>query len=119
MDNFNIGKNILKRRKELNLTQEELATLMGYKSKTSINKIEKGFNDIPQSKIMKFAEALRTTPSYLMGWQEPDYIVKAPSGEEILVERYRELDEENAEKLQAYASILLELQEAEKRKKDS
>ena len=67
-----IGKNIANRRIELGLTQEELAKRMGYKSKTSINKIEKGINDIPQTKIVKFAEVLRTTPAYLMGWEQTE-----------------------------------------------
>lgn len=65
-----IGKNIMARRKELGMTQEELAKKMGYKSKSTINKIENGTNDIPQSKIVKFAEALQTTPAYLMGWEK-------------------------------------------------
>ncbi len=65
-----IGKNIAERRKELGLTQEELASRMGYRSKSTINKIELGKNDIPQSKIVKFAEVLKTTPAWLMGWEE-------------------------------------------------
>lgn len=65
-----IGKNIMARRKELGLTQEELAKKLGYKSKSTINKIENGTNDIPQSKIIKFAEALDTSPAYLMGWEK-------------------------------------------------
>ena len=65
-----IGKNIAEKRKELGLTQEELASRMGYKSKSTINKIELGKNDIPQSKIVKFAEVLKTTPAWLMGWEE-------------------------------------------------
>jgi len=65
-----IGKNIMARRKELGMTQEELAKKMGYKSKSTINKIENGTNDIPQSKVVKFAEALETTPAYLMGWEK-------------------------------------------------
>lgn len=56
------------RREELGLTQEELAHKLGYKSRSSINKVEKGENDIPQSKIAAFARALDTTPEYLMGW---------------------------------------------------
>ena len=55
-------------RKRRGLTQEELAARMGYKSKSTINKIEMGINDIPQSKIVKFAEVLGTTPAALMGW---------------------------------------------------
>lgn len=65
-----IGQRIMTRRKELRLTQEELAAKMGYKSKSTINKIELGINDIPQSKIVKFAEVLDTSTAYLMGWEE-------------------------------------------------
>lgn len=63
-------KRIKMRRNELNMSQEELAQKLGYKSRSSINKIEKGQNDIPQSKIIDFAKALDTTPEYLMGWEE-------------------------------------------------
>ena len=65
-----IGSNIRSRRLELNMTQEELASKLGYKSKSTINKIELGINDIPQSKIVQFANALDTTASFLMGWVE-------------------------------------------------
>lgn len=64
-----IGSNIKKRREELGLTQEELAKKMGYKSKSTINKIEMGINDITQSKVIAFAKVLATTPAYLMGWE--------------------------------------------------
>lgn len=67
-----IGRNISKRRKELGITQEELAERMGYKSKSSINKIEMGVNDLPQRKIAAFADALNTSPAALMGWTEED-----------------------------------------------
>ncbi len=61
---------IKSRRTELDLTVEELAHKMGYKDKSSISKIENGKADIPQSKIAAFADALQTTPAYLMGWEE-------------------------------------------------
>jgi len=67
-----IYKRIRARREELGISQEELAKRMGYKSRSSINKIEKGENDIPQSKIVAFAQALRTTPEALMGWETSD-----------------------------------------------
>ena len=60
---------IKSRRTELGMTIEELARKMGYKDKSSISKIEKGKADIPQSKIAAFADALETTPAYLMGWE--------------------------------------------------
>ncbi|MDY3972993.1 MAG: LexA family transcriptional regulator [Clostridia bacterium] len=61
-------KKIKARREELGMSQEELATKLGYKSRSTINKIEMGKNDITQSKIKAFAEALQTTPGYLMGY---------------------------------------------------
>ena len=67
MQKKNIGLRIMRRRKELGLTQEELAAKMGYKSKSTINKIEKGINDVSQSNLLPFAEALQTTEAYLMG----------------------------------------------------
>lgn len=63
-------ENIKARREELNMTQEELAFKLGYKSRSTINKIELGKSDIPQSKIKAFADALQTTPSALMGWED-------------------------------------------------
>lgn len=69
-----IGNKIKTRRKELNITQEELAKMTGYTTRSTINKIEQGVNDIPLSKVSVFAKALNTTPSYLMGWEEENNI---------------------------------------------
>lgn len=75
-----VGKRIKQRREELKLTQDELAELTGYKSRSSINKIERGGNDLPQTKIVAFARALKTTPSYLLGWEdEPTPHTPAPN----------------------------------------
>ena len=74
-----IYKRIRARREELGISQEELAKRMGYKSRSSINKIEKGENDIPQSKIVAFAQALRTTPEALMGWEQSPALGDLPA----------------------------------------
>jgi repressor LexA len=65
-----IGDRIRLRREQLGLTQDELAQAMGYKSRSSINKIEKGVNEPPQSIIVDIAKTLKTTPAYLMGWED-------------------------------------------------
>ena len=67
---MSIGSRIKERRESLNLSQEELALKLGYKSRSTINKIESGINDITQSKVVEFAKALQTTPAYLMGWED-------------------------------------------------
>lgn len=96
-----VGDNILYMRKRLGMTQEELATRMGYKSKSTINKIELGINDIPQSKIVKFAEVLGTTPAYLMGWEETNNEEKnspeepiLSEGEKMLLDLFRQVPED-------------------------
>lgn len=65
-------KNIKKRRQELGMTQSELAEKLGYSDKSMIAKIETGKVDLAQSKIIAFADALRMSPSDLMGWKDGD-----------------------------------------------
>lgn len=60
-------QNIRARRRQLGMTQQELAQRTGYTSTTSISKIESGKVDLPQSKIPVFAKALQTTPEELLG----------------------------------------------------
>lgn len=80
---MSVGEKIKLRRKELGMTQVELAQLTGYKSRSSINKIEKGGHDIPRSKIVTFAKALKTTPAYLMDLEEdPEIKNLTPTDEE-------------------------------------
>lgn len=65
-----IGERIKELRISLGMTQDELAKLTGYKSRSSIQKIESGERDITQSAIVAFARALKSTPSVIMGWKE-------------------------------------------------
>ena len=69
---MNIGERIKIRREQLNISQDELAKKIGYKSRSSINKIEMGHYNLTQSKIKAIADALETTPGYIMGWDEMD-----------------------------------------------
>jgi transcriptional regulator with XRE-family HTH domain len=82
----NIGTRIMERRQQLGWTQADLAFKMGYKTKSAINKIELGINDVSQSKVVKFAEVLHTSIGYLMGWEGD--IEKDPVG---MVERHFEI----------------------------
>ena len=61
-----IGINIARRREELGLTQEQLAERMGYRTRSTISRIESGINQVPQSRMEKYAEALDTTVARLM-----------------------------------------------------
>jgi len=61
-----VHEKIRQRRKELGLSQEQLALEIGYKSRSIVNKIEKGLSNIPLNKIKLFANALSTTSSWLL-----------------------------------------------------
>ena len=63
-----LGDRVKQKREEMGLSQEELAEKMGYKSKTSIHKIEQGITDLPLSKVEELSKVLNVTTSYLMGW---------------------------------------------------
>lgn len=68
---MSIGKNIKNRRKELDLTQEDIAKRIGV-SKQTVQKYESGvIANIPSDKIEMVAEILKTTPAKLMGWEDP------------------------------------------------
>ena len=105
-----IGDRIKARRDELGMSQEELAHKIGYKSKTSINKIELGIQELRQSKIKQIADTLQTTPAYIMGWKETeedqqlkkcrDLIEKCYSSDMYeLVELYAKLNESGKNKI--------------------
>lgn len=70
---YEFGQRIKKLRILKGMTQEELAQKMGYTSRSTINKIEKGLIDIPQSKIEEFSKILNVTPWGLMGWNDVDW----------------------------------------------
>ena len=110
-----LHENIRARRVALNMTQQELAKKLGYKSTSTIAKIESGENDIPQAKIAAFAAALDTTPAELMGLKivtigpdEPDdtVAVKISSGKPELEEAIKRLDGLSEKRLKNVLAIV-------------
>lgn len=61
-----IGEMIKKRREQLGMSQDELAKKLGYKSRSSINKMELGLQDVPQKKVKDFAKVLSVSIGYLL-----------------------------------------------------
>ncbi len=68
---MSIGANIKKRRFELRMSQQELADAMGYRTRSTIAKIESGENDVSHKKLQKFAEVLDTTVEELVSGYAP------------------------------------------------
>lgn len=67
------GERVLALRTEKGMTQDELAIAVGYKSRSTIAKIEAGERDPHQSMIAAIAKALDTTPAYLMGREKTEH----------------------------------------------
>jgi len=105
-----IGERIKIRREELDMSQDELAQAIGYKSRSSINKIESDERNLTQSKIKKIADALYTTPSYIMGWDDTsaDTIKKSlTDDEDALITKYRTLDIEDRHEVVSFVDFKL------------
>ena len=78
---LDVYKNIKRIRELKGISQDELARAVGFKSRSSINKIEQGVNDITQSKLVAIANALSVSPGELLGKEAEesrDYIKRIP-----------------------------------------
>lgn len=72
------GERIRERRKEINMTADELADILEV-SRSTVFRYENGeIEKVPAPIMMKIANALNTTASYLMGW-ENDSTVRSKS----------------------------------------
>lgn len=61
-----IGDKIKQLRTEREWSQEQVARMLGYKSRSTINKIELGINELTQSKIVAFANLFGVEPWQLL-----------------------------------------------------
>lgn len=93
-----IGERIKQRRLELGLSQEDLAKRLGNKSRASVCTVEKDKEDLTTDRIRKYAEALETTPAYLMGWTDK---VELPSKNDSM-DKVMELSKQFAERFSEY-----------------
>ncbi len=67
---------IKSRRKELNLTLEQVGDLVGV-GKSTVRKWETGdIENMKRDKIVKLAKALRVSPSYIMGIEEEQPVIE-------------------------------------------
>ena len=81
---MDVGKRIRERRKELNLSVDELAKKLN-KNRTTVYRYEKGdIENRPMDILGPLAKALNTTPAYLMGWDD-----KPTSAIDTITDYYR------------------------------
>lgn len=106
------GERIKKFRMDRGLTQDELAKLVGYKSRSSINKIELDKQELVQSSIVAFSKALNVSPLELLGIEDEisETGKSRPRSEEewtALEEKLMLLSESDLEKLNEYVDSLI------------
>lgn len=94
---MDLANKVKARREQLGMSQEELATKMGYSSRSSINKIENG-RPVSQKIIVRLAEALHTTPAHLLGWDQEE--IEAVSELQAEVNASMDVEEESLMSLQ-------------------
>lgn len=81
---MDVGKRIKERRKELNMSVDELAQKLN-KNRTTVYRYEKGdIENLPMDILGPLAEVLNTTPAYLMGWDN-----KSISAMDTITDYYR------------------------------
>ncbi|HFD0861469.1 TPA: XRE family transcriptional regulator [Enterococcus faecium] len=99
---MDIGERMKLRRKELNLSADVVAEKLGV-SRSTIFRYEKGdIEKLPTNILDDIAEVLKTTPAFLMGWEDEN----APSIETI----YKQLNPERQTKVYNFAEQQLEEQ---------
>ena len=106
-----VGKRIKQRRKDLGISADKLASLIG-KDRSTIFRYEKGdIENLPLDILEPIAEALKTTPQFLMGWEENNTAAENNSGiseaKQKLFDLANNCSEEDAERfLQMWDLIL-------------
>lgn len=116
-----VGQRIKQRRKELKMSADALAKKLG-KDRSTIYRYENGdIENMPLDILEPIAKALKTTPQYLMGWEEvqkkndvmADIILKMNQDEELF-EMVQKLSNLGIEKRAAVKSVLNVFEATEK-----
>ena len=99
-----MAQRIKQLRKEKGLTLEQVASIVGV-GKSTVRKWETGMiANMKRDKIAALANALGTTPAFLMGWEEKENLSPSEEtlteGEKLWLDLYRKTPEESRPMLQ-------------------
>lgn len=119
-----IGQRIKERRKELDMTADELGRRIG-KNRATVYRYENGdIENLPIDVLKPIAKALDIAPQYLMGWNidteatskktEPtvDFLVTLGDDEKFMVEVMSSLSPKSREELMRFAEFLKSKEES-------
>lgn len=105
-----VGDRVKLRRQQLHLSAEDIAKVIG-KDRSTVYRYEShDIEDLPVSIIKPLAEALKTSPAYLMGWESNSETIdmSLTSHEKKVVTAYR-----NKPDMQPAVDKLLGIEETE------
>lgn len=108
-----IGERIKSRRMQMKMSADELAKRLG-KDRSTIYRYEKGdIENLPLDILEPIANALNTTPQYLMGWDEVQKknniqadIVLRMQRDDIFLSAVEKLYKMDSEKLSSFLTLL-------------
>lgn len=123
---MSIGQRIKKKRKELKMSADELGKRLG-KDRSTIYRYEKGdIENLPLDVLEPIADALETTPAFLMGWEKKveekpvetanklaDWFLGLEYKEDedvdlkMMIAEYKQLDDRKQEQVREYVHLLL------------
>ena len=103
-----VGDGIRRRREEMGMSQDELARLVDYASRVSVCQLESGKVDIPISKVMLLASALKTTPAGIVDVERPAapaalsgseraLLAQIPALQDVLTSQAQKIDDLSAQ----------------------
>ena len=112
---MSIGARIKERRKALGISAEELAARLG-KNPATIYRYEKGeIEKLPGELLAPLAEMLKTSPGWLMGWEEdapdPAQTTRAITDQELNFALWGDadsMDDEDLAAVRQYAAFIKE-----------
>jgi transcriptional regulator with XRE-family HTH domain len=108
-----MGQRIKEQRDKNGLSQNELAIKLGYKSRSSLNKIEMDLQEMPVDKVKMCSTIFGCSVAYLMGWEEddPEEMADLLADADLeCLELFNKLNDENKCFIKKQMKIMLELQ---------
>lgn len=100
---MNVGNLIKEARLKKGMTQQELADILGYQSRASVQKIENGSRGVPKDQLAKISKALGIPIVDLL---ELDETIIKPVAAKI-IDKLKELSEEELAKVEEYIDLML------------
>lgn len=105
-----IYERIKKRRKEIGLSAEQVAEKLGVSPATIYRYEKKDIKKFPTEILEPLSNVLRTTPAYLMGWEDEENI-KIPTDRELkfaLFDGDKEITDEQLDEVKRFAKFIKE-----------